>query len=228
MKKLKIKGVIISNDIKWIYEYFEIEATTPKDVERELEQANGDEIELEINSGGGDAIAGSEIYSLLKDYSGKVTAKILGIAASAASVIAMAAEKVLISPTAQIMIHNVSTRCASGDYRDMDKASEVLKNYNVSIANAYMLKTGLGQKELLDLMNNETWMTAQRALELKFADEIMFDQELKLSASATIAGLLPEEVINKMKNQRIIDKKVAGDVELAKAKLNLLKIGGVN
>jgi len=221
---IKIKGVIVANDDKWIYDYFDVEAVSPKDVEVQLEKANGQELEVEINSGGGDVFAGSDIYTMLKGYTGNVTAKIVSIAASAASVIAMAANKVIISPTAQIMIHNVSMYGGGGDYRDMEHYAELLKNANVSISNAYQLKTDMKQEELLDLMNKETWMNAQRAVELKFADEIMFDEGNKLVASLG-NGLLPREVINKVKNEFQAVKNEE-KLKVAQAKLNLLKLQG--
>lgn len=224
MRKIKIKGVIVSNDDKWIYDWFDIDAVSPKEIENELDKANGEDLELEINSGGGDVFAGSEIYTALKDYKGTIVAKIVGIAASAASVVAMAADRVLISPTAQIMIHNVSLYTWGGDYRDFEHTADMLKNYNVSIANSYELKTGMKQEELIDLMNKETWMNAQRAVELKFADEIMFDEGRRLAASM-INGMLPIEVINKMKTEIQESKKEQG-IKVAKARLNLMRMRG--
>jgi len=153
-KKINIKGVIIPNDHKWIYDWFEMESTCPNDVSKVIDDANGEDVEIVINSGGGDVFSGSEIYTVLKDYKGNKTVKIVGVAASAASIIAMAGDKVLISPTAQIMIHNVRAS-GSGDYRDFEHTADVLKNYNKSIANAYRLKTGLSEKELLELMDKE-------------------------------------------------------------------------
>lgn len=205
MAKVKVKGVIISNDMKWIYDWFEIDSTCPKDIEAQIEAANGEALEVEINSGGGDVFAGSEIYTALKAYAGDVVVKIVGIAASAASVIAMAGNRVQISPTAQIMIHNVWSR-AQGDYHDMEHMADVLKGASKSIANAYILKTGLAQSELLRLMSKETWMTAQDAIEYKFADEIMFDEGLQLAAGADMSGLLPKEVIEKMRNDKAAGK----------------------
>jgi ATP-dependent Clp protease protease subunit len=221
--KIKIKGVIVSNDDKWVYEWFGIDAVSPKDVSDQVEKAKGEELEIEINSGGGDVFAGSEIYTTLKDYKANVTAKIVGIAASAASVIAMGANKVLISPTAQIMIHNVSVYGASGDFRDMEHHAEVLKNFNVSIANAYQIKTDMNQEELLKMMSKETWLNAQQAIELKFADEVMFDEGRKLAASL-VNGMLPTEVINKMRNHVKAPKNDVSKV--AQARLNLLKLKG--
>jgi len=196
--KIKIRGVIVSNDDKWIYDWFDIEAVSPKEVEAQIESAGGEEIEVEINSYGGDVYAGSDIYTMLKQYDGNVVVKIFGLAASAASFIAMAGKKVMISPLAQIMIHNVSSG-AWGDYRALEHEADVLKGWNKSIANAYILKTGMSQGELLSLMNKESWLTAQDALKNKFVDEIMFDEELKLVASVKNA-ILPPEVINKVRN----------------------------
>ena len=112
-------------------------------------------MEVIINSGGGSVFAASEIYTTLKSYMGNVIVKIVGLAASAASVVAMAGTKVLMSPTAQMMIHNVTTY-AEGDYRDMEHTAVILKNANDTIANAYRLKSGKTQEELLALMDDET------------------------------------------------------------------------
>lgn len=225
MARIDVKGVIIPNEDKWIYEWFEIENTTPNDVLNALPTDNSP-VEVVINSGGGDVFSGSEIYTTLKDYPGEITVKIVGIAASAASVIAMAGDKVLISPTAQIMIHNVSSY-AQGDYRDMQHEAYVLENYNKSIANAYMLKTGLSQEELLNLMDKETWLNAQQAKEKGFVDEIMFDESNRLVASM-YSGILPPNVINKIRNMKNElktinqeEKETDNELELAKARLKL-------
>ena len=227
--KVNIKGPIVGNSDAWIYEWFGIEATSPSMVDKAIEKANGEDLEVEINSGGGSVFAGSEIYTALKSYPGNVTVKIVGLAASAASVIAMAGKKVLMSPTAQIMIHNVSS-CAAGDYREMEHAAEILKSANDTIANAYRLKTGKTQEELLALMNKETWMTAQKAKELGFIDEVMFE-DIQLAASTSYSGLLPQEVINKIRNtikSPNIDENNNSDflIQQSKAKLNLLKLKG--
>lgn len=218
--KIIIKGVIIPNDYKWIYDWFEIENTCPNDVITKLDEANGDDIEVMINSGGGDVYSGSEIYTELKSYPGNSIGKILGIAASAASVAAMGVKKLLISPTAQLMMHNVSS-AARGDYRVFEHESEVLKNYNKSIANAYILKSGMNQDELLELMNEETWLNAQQALEKKLVDEIMFDEENRLTASASQAQIIPLEVINKMRNDLLSNTSINKfNLEAQKSKSN--------
>lgn len=224
--KIDIKGVIVSDNDKWIYEWFGMQATSPKDISSQIEKANGEDLEIEINSGGGDVYAGSEMYTAIKAYRGNTIAKVVGIAASAASVAAMGAKKVLISPTAQIMIHNVMSG-ASGDYRDLQHESEVLKNYNTSIANAYILKTGLEQKKVLEMMNKETWLNAQQALENKFADEIMFDNESKLVASMSQATILPAEVLNKVRNHlKLQQNNDSYAIKIVNARLNLLKLRG--
>jgi ATP-dependent protease ClpP protease subunit len=203
-RRIDVKGVIVANDDQWIYDWFGIESTSPAQVMQAIEEANGDDLEVYINSPGGDVYTGSEIYTALKEYRGNVTVKITGIAASAASIIAMAGKKVMISPTAQIMIHNVSS-VSIGDYRAHAHESDVLKNWNKSIANAYRLKSGLSESELLKLMNQETWLTAQEALDKGFVDEIMFDEEgtLRLAASAQV---LPRQVIDKIRNELLKKK----------------------
>lgn len=199
MKKINVKGVIVNSDDKWIYDWFGVESTSPKDVSAFLAECkNGEDIEVEINSPGGHMFAGSEIYSALMEYLGNVVVKITGLAASAASVIAMAGSRIMMSPTAQLMIHNVQSY-TSGDYRDMAHMSDVLENTNISIANAYRLKTGLSENELLALMNKESWFNAQKAKELKFIDEIMFDDQAVLVASMPAVNILSNEMIAKTK-----------------------------
>ncbi len=220
-KKINIKGPIVSSSDAWIYEWFGIEVTSPNSVNKAIEEANGEELEVEINSGGGSVFAGSEIYTALRSYSGNVIVKIVGLAASAASVIAMAGKKIAMSPTAQMMIHNVSSR-ASGDYRDMEHTAEILKNANDTIANAYRIKSGMTQKDLLAMMDKETWMTAEKAKGYGLIDEVMFEDELTLVASTSYSGMLPPEVISKMRNKLQNEKAV----NTAKTKFNYLKLKG--
>ena len=125
-----------------------------------------------INSPGGDCVAAAQIYNMLSNYRGKVTVKIDGIAASAASVIAMAGDTVLVSPVSMLMIHNPATM-AWGDHAEMQKAMDMLSEVKESIINAYVLKTGLSRPKLSHLMDAETWMDANKAVELGFADDIM-------------------------------------------------------
>jgi len=129
-----------------------------------------------LNSPGGDCIAASQIYSMLMDYKGDVTVKIDGIAASAASVIAMAGTKVLMAPTSLLMIHNPMTM-AFGDYNEMQKAIDMLDEVKESIINAYEIKTGMSRAKLSHLMDSETWMNANKAIELGFADDVLEDRK---------------------------------------------------
>lgn len=129
-----------------------------------------------LNSPGGDCIAASQIYTMLMDYQDDVTIKIDGIAASAASVIAMAGTRVLMAPTALMMIHNPMTM-AYGNQADMEKAIEMLDEVKESIMNAYEIKTSLSRAKLSHLMDSETWMNANKAIELGFADDILKDSK---------------------------------------------------
>ncbi len=144
---------------------------TPQLFKDELNAGSGD-ITVWINSPGGDCVAAAQIYNMLTAYNGKVTVKIDGIAASAASVIAMAGDTVLVSPVSMLMIHNPAT-IAWGDHVEMQKAIDMLSEVKESIINAYVLKTGLSRARLSHLMDSETWMDANKAVELGFADDIM-------------------------------------------------------
>ena len=144
---------------------------TPQFFKDELMAGSGD-ITVWINSPGGDCVAAAQIYNMLMDYKGNVTVKIDGIAASAASVIAMAGTRVMMSPVSMLMIHNPMT-IAFGDSGEMQKAIEMLGSVKDSIINAYEIKTGLSRAKLSHLMDAETWMDANKAVELGFADEIM-------------------------------------------------------
>ena len=144
---------------------------TPQLFREELNAGSGD-ITVWINSPGGDCVAAAQIYNMLMDYRGSVTVKIDGIAASAASVIAMAGTRVLVSPVSMMMIHNPAT-IASGDAAEMQKAIAMLDEVKESIINAYEIKTGMSRAKLSHLMDAETWMDAHTAVDLGFADEIM-------------------------------------------------------
>ena len=146
---------------------------TPKAFREELESDSGD-ITVWINSPGGNVFAGAQIYTMLRDYPGKVTVKIDAVAASAASVVAMAGDTVLMSPVAMLFVHDPST-IAMGNARDMERAIATLNEVKESIINAYAFKTGLTHNRIAKLMENETWMNAKKAVELGFADEILFE-----------------------------------------------------
>lgn len=195
---------------------------TPKQFKSELINGTGD-ITIWINSPGGDVFAASQIYNMLMDYKGKVTVKIDGLAASAASVIAMAGAEVLISPTGLLMIHNPMT-IAYGDSVEMEKAIAMLSEVKESIINAYELKTSLSRAKLSHLMDEETWFNAKKAVELGFADKIMF---LKEEEAPEIEGAIfskmsvVNSLISKLPQKQ---KEVKGiSIENLDKRLNLLK-----
>ncbi len=185
MARVSIKGTIVSDDDRWIYEWFGIKAVCPADIHKAIENANGEELEVEINSGGGDVIAGNEIYTALRQYKGKVMITISGMAMSAASYIATA-RRCQMTPVGIFMIHNVSGG-ARGDYHVMDKESEILQTINRAITAAYAEKTNMSQEELLDLMDKESWLTAEEALNYGFIDSIVENQEQQPKADEEAA-----------------------------------------
>lgn len=227
MADISIKGPIVPSDEAWIYDWFGIECANPKAVNSAIAKANGEKLDVYINSGGGDIFAGSEIYSSLRSYKGDVLIHVVGLAASAASVVASARESE-IEPTAMLMVHNVSCT-AQGDYHDMKHQAEVLQKANKTIANAYIAKTGMSEAEALALMDKETWLTAQEAVDKKLCDRIATStqatnsksDQMRLAASYN-SGMLPRNVIDKMRTDRMKDSKKAE----TQAKLNLLKLGG--
>ena len=158
---------------------------TPQLFKDELNAGSGD-ITVWINSPGGDCVAAAQIYNMLMDYKGNVTVKIDGIAASAASVIAMAGTKVLMSPVSMMMIHNPMT-VAFGDSAEMQKAIEMLSSVKDSIINAYEIKTSMRRSKLSQLMDAETWMNANKAMEYGFADGILEDKKKSSDAVVSFA-----------------------------------------
>lgn len=167
VSELRIDGYI--SEISWFDD-----DVTPKEFEKELKQCKGD-LTVWLNSGGGDCFAASSIYTMLQEYkkNGKITVKIDGIAASAASVITMAGDEVLMSPTANLMIHNPAS-IIFGEVSDLESGIEMLTEVKESIINAYVLKTKLPRSKISKLMDAETWMNTHKAIELGFADGIMY------------------------------------------------------
>lgn len=198
---------------------------TPQIFKDELNGSDGD-IVVWINSPGGDCIAASQIYNMLMEYKGSVIVKIDGIAASAASVIAMAGTEVQISPTGLMMIHNPLT-IAYGDANEMEKAKSMLSEVKESIINSYELKTGLSRAMLSHLMDEETWFNAKKAVELGFADKIMFskdeDEEVEGSAFSNMVAI--NSILNKLQKKKKEEPPIATGTsynELSK-RLNLIK-----
>ena len=178
---------------------------TPQMFRDELNAGEGD-VTVWINSPGGNVFAAAEIYTMLKDYKGSITVKIDAIAASAASVVAMAGDTVQMSPVAMLMIHDPST-VAMGNTKDMEKAIEVLNEVKESIINAYASKSGLSHARIANLMSNETWMNAKKAVELGFADEVLFEAKQKASDEPEQA---PDEEPGEGEEKQSVQKDTAG------------------
>jgi len=202
---------------------------TPERFREELYAENGPVV-LWVNSPGGDCIAASRIYTMLMDYPGHVTVKIDGIAASAASVIAMAGTTVLMAPTALLMIHNPMT-VAWGDHQDMQKAAGMLGEVKESIINAYELRTGLDRGQLSSLMDSETWMNAHKAIELGFADALLEDEKRKPTgdpyafSSRTVQAALLNKIAEKQDSRTVGTPRKQSRVSLdeLERRLNLIK-----
>lgn len=207
MTTIEIKGPIIPSDYQEVYDYWGLEATSPSKVMKKLSEVDTTEdINVVINSTGGDVWSGSEIYTVLKEHQGHVTVKIVGIAASAASFIACAGDTVKMSPTGQFMIHNAALFINQGDHQAMSKGAEVLQVTDESIRNAYKLKTHLDDEQLIEMMDKETWLNARQAKECGFVDEVMFDDNLSLVATA--GNMLSADVIENMRQKMKADKEV--------------------
>lgn len=208
MTKINVKGAIVSNDDAEIYDWLGYDNISPKQVEEALNSSNGG-VEVNIASGGGSVFAASEIYTMLKAYSGKVVVNIQGLAASAASVIAMAGDEINMSPTSQMMIHKAST-VSMGNSDDFAHDSKMLDVTDQSIVNAYEEKTGLNRDDILQLMANETWMTAQDAVDKGFADNIS-------------AGSKTPQVVNAVSNQPLLNSTAITKIKTVLAKARDVK-----
>ena len=200
MVTIPMNGEVIPSDYADVYDYLGYENINPKAIKQALNEANGSDVELEINSPGGYVDAGSEIYTALKEYQGQVIAKITGQACSAASWIALAADRVEMSPTAQMMIHRASTM-SIGNSDDLASDLNALNSLDKSFVDLYSQRTGLDAQEVYRLMCNTTWMNAKEAVDKGFADEIMFQNDKKpalVNADGSLS--VKPDTINKIKN----------------------------
>ncbi|HCV1219535.1 TPA: Clp protease ClpP [Staphylococcus aureus] len=193
--KAEIKGVIVSNEDKWVYEMLGMDSTCPKDVLTQLEFSDED-VDIIINSNGGNLVASSEIYTHLRAHKGKVNVRITAIAASAASLIAMAGDHIEMSPVARMMIHNPSS-IAQGEAKDLNHAAETLEHVGQIMAEAYAVRAGKNKQELIEMMAKETWLNADEAIEQGFADSKMFENDnMQIVASDT--QVLSKDVLNRV------------------------------
>lgn len=227
--KISIRGPIVSSNQHRLYQFYGMEATSPRSVADALAKGNGERAEVEINSGGGEIFAASEIYTALRNYAGGVIVRIVGLAASAASIIAMAGESEM-TPTGMMMVHNVQTK-ASGDYRQMEHTAGTLRDANHAIISAYVAKTGRPEAEIAAMMDAETWITAERAVELGLVDRVMQpDTGQKPLAADFYSGMLSEDALRRAENF-LKDQAAEPDFFMperaqAEAKLKFLKLKG--
>ena len=199
-KQIAIKGDIVDDQTAAFYEFFGMSAVSPSYVSSILGDDDDDEdVVVNIASNGGDVFSASEIYTMLRNHGGNVVVNIQGLAASAASVIAMAGDTVKISPTAQIMIHKAWSQSA-GNSDDLEHESKILSGIDSSIAAAYESKTGMDKATLLQLMANETWLTATDAVDKGFADEVMFVDESQHTVVNSVSNIPSKKAVNKFMN----------------------------
>lgn len=224
--RIDIRGSLIPNDYKWFYDWFEEDSTCPRDIQKILDQVvEGDEIEVYISSPGGVIEVGTEIYTALRAAK-NVRIYITGEACSAASIIAMAAYCEM-APTALMMVHCVSTS-ARGNHSDMEHAAETLRTADQALCRAYMAKAGMTEAEALDMMEHETWMTAEQAKEKGLIDAVMFEEQEDRYMVAGYGFRLPtEEQMNQVKKlmQEGADGK-SPSVFLMEQQTELLKLRG--
>lgn len=189
--KIEIRGDIVCNDDKWVYDWLDLDSTCPKDLQSAIDRANGEPLDVWINSGGGDLFSGIEMYEALRSHPGEVRIHI--IQAGSAATLPACAGRSEISPAGMMMVHNVASG-AWGDCHVMDRTGETLRKANRAVSAAYAAKTGKPEAELLKLMDRETWFTADEAVELGLVDAV--SQPVRLTASS---GGLPLEAIDRIK-----------------------------
>ena len=216
MKTIEILGDILDDYYGELYERYKIPATYPKKVKSLLAEAMGDDVEININSGGGDVFSGFEIYTAILQYKGNVRINVTGLAASAASVI-MCAGECYISPVGTVMVH-CSACYASGNHNDLEKTAETLKTIDESIANAYVTETGMTKEKAVALMEDTTWLTADRAVELGLCDGYME----KINTSAQSGEKSSD---GKQKNDK---KAMTNAADTARVRARFLKMKGEN
>lgn len=243
-KILNCRGPIVKNDMKWIYDWLEYDSVCPNDISKIIDEARNenDTVILRINSPGGYVDAGAEIYEELKSSNVHVEARIVGNCCSAATYMVCGADEATMSPLGHFMIHRCAVGGVSGNANDIEACLQSLNETDRAIALAYSIKTGKTQDEIIELMNNETSMSPQSALENGFIDKILFvdeittDKQNQFNSISVINSknmLIDEMIIDAMqknKNNYLNQQKKHADFFNAKnvalARLNLLKLGG--
>lgn len=227
--RFDLRGAMIPNSYKWYYDFFGEDSTCPADLKKIMDIFQpGDELEVYINSPGGVIDVGSEIYTMLRSHAEETRIYITGEACSAASIVAMAAHCEM-SPTALLMVHCVSSG-ARGNHNAMEKAAEILRTADEALCNAYVAKAGMTREEALAMMENETWLTADQALERGLIDKVMFEDAT--TPDLLVAGplfALPTDA--QMERARAImnQEETSGyfpDVLLLQAQLDFMRLKG--
>lgn len=241
-----VRGPIIKNNHKWIYDLFEMDAICPNDISKAIQEAkeSNDTLVLKINSPGGLCDAGGEMYEEIKSSDVYVEARIVGECCSAATFLTCAANRATMSPVSEFMIHRCAIGGASGNVNDFKNYIEMMDEQDKGIALAYTLKTGKSQEEIIKMMDKTTWLSAEKALEHGFIDEILFVDSIPSGTQLLNLGsmenhivnandhLISEEIINEMmENKEEYFKKLNNradqELQLAEARLNLLELGGI-
>ncbi|HBC4465242.1 TPA: Clp protease ClpP [Enterococcus faecalis] len=218
MKKIQLKGDVVSDYVGKLLDWFELDSIYPEKVRHMLENAGNEDVEITLTTNGGSVFAGQEIYDVIKNYEGKTTARLSGLVASIGTLITCAFDEVLISPVATFMIHNPTLADVSGEKKDMEKAAQLLTTVENCILDAYVAKTGLDKEGLADLMDKETFMTAQETIDYGFADGMVKELENEVQLVAGFETLANSSFIKKLQNMK--DKE---ERELAEAKLRFLR-----
>lgn len=218
MKKIQLKGDVVSDYVGKLLDWFELDSIYPEKVRNMLENAGNEDVEITLTTNGGSVFAGQEIYDVIKNYEGKTTARLSGLVASIGTLITCAFDEVLISPVATFMIHNPTLADVSGEKKDMEKAAQLLTTVENCILDAYVAKTGLDKEGLADLMEKETFMTAQETIDYGFADGMVKELENEVQLVAGFETLANSSFIKKLQNMK--DKE---ERDLAEAKLRFLR-----
>ncbi|WP_419154297.1 head maturation protease, ClpP-related [Weissella viridescens] len=222
MTTIDLTGPVVGSDSSWIYDFLDIDCISPNKVSDALKDLDDEELVINLSSGGGEVTAASQIYTALRQANQNVVINITGMAASAASVIAMGANTVNISPTAQFMIHQASVISPGGNKDDLNHLADILDVTDQSIAQAYVDRTGMNIEDVVKMMADETFLTAQQAVEYGFADNIMFAESSGRKITNVIgAGLLSNDAINKVGT--LIAKEMQQDTHIENTNNNELE-----
>jgi ATP-dependent Clp protease, protease subunit len=221
--ELRIDGYIVDDDDAWLYELFGIPASSPNAFREALAEYNGKALDVWINSPGGSVFAADGIYNALKSRSGVTNVKIDGLAASAASLIAMAGDTVQMSPVAIMMIHNPLTDISSAYASDLRKEADVLDEIKESIMNAYQMKTGKPRNKISTMMDDETYMSAKTAIKEGFADSMLYSDKPDEPQKAVNFVFSRNKIVNGMDEsiKRLLLTHPPGEIEAARARLAL-------